>query len=77
MRNVILVTKIESSVVRTKYFISIDKIIAIECPVGDRFIIHFDNAIWLIPSEEHERIMHAWAPYYKELKEYKDYIENK
>lgn len=78
MRNVILVTKLEgSSMVKRVCFILIDKIVAIECPRGDTFRMYLDNDVWNIPSSEYERIMHSWAPYYKELKEYKNYIENK
>lgn len=76
MRNVVLVTKIEG-VLRKKHFVVIDKIMAVEVATSKECRIYFDNAVWIIPSEEYERVMHVWAPYYKELKEYKDYIENK
>jgi hypothetical protein len=77
MRNVILVTKIVG-VYSLKLFLLIDEIMAIECPDEYTFEVHFkNNSKWVLPEEEFDYVMKAWAPYYKELKEYKDYIENK
>ena len=77
MRNVILVTKLEGDTIRRTCLVDLDKIVAIEVPFNETFKMYFNNAIWNIPSDEYDRIMHSWAPYYKELKEYKNYIENK
>ena len=76
MRNVILVTKIVGADL-SKLFLLLDEIMAIECPVGHKFEIHLkNNSKWVLPEEEFDYVMKAWAPYYKDLQVYKDYINN-
>ena len=77
MRNVILVTKLEGYAIRRKCFVDLNKIVAIGIPFDESFKIYFDNAIWNIPSDEYDRIMHSWAPYYKDIKEYQELRNNK
>ena len=77
MRSVILVTKLEGDTIRRKCFVTLDKIVAIEVPFNETFKMYFDNAIWNIPSDEYDRIMYSWAPYYNDIKEYRELCNNK
>lgn len=73
MRNVVLVTKIEGHHF-TKCFVDVDKIEAVEVPVGNTFNLYFNTAIWKIPAEEYDNVMRIWASYYKDLEAYKQFL---
>lgn len=75
MRNVIFVTKLNKAV-QKKCFVDIDKIVGVGYPTNGVCRLYFDNAIWEVPDSEYEYIMHAWAPYYTELEEYNNFINN-
>lgn len=75
MKNIVLITKIDS-VTRTKIFLDLNTVKAVELSNSDQFMIYLDNEIWYLPIEEFEYVMNYWKKDYRTMKQYQDYINS-